>query len=94
MAKTASTTPAPAEKKKRTILTPEQKLAKMEVELQAARDAIKAKAEAKLDAKRAELHKATEQVTKAQAKRDTIEAELDALLKQAGVEAEAETTES
>jgi chromosome segregation ATPase len=84
---------ASTEKKKRTILTPEQKLAKMEADLQAAREAITNKAKLKLEAADARVTQLEGQVAKAQAKLDAAKAEREELRKQAGVPSEDDATD-
>jgi hypothetical protein len=94
MAKTASTTPPEAEKKKRTILTPTERIAKAKAEVEALEAKEKSKAQAKLDANAEALTKANAAVAKAQAKVDELTAQRTELQILAGVQPEAESTES
>lgn len=63
-------------KAKRTVLTPEQRIAKMEAELEAAREKAAAKSQKIVDTKLAERNKLDERIKDLQDKRDAITAEL------------------
>lgn len=64
------------EKKKRTVLTPEQRIAKMEADLEAARQRAAQKSQKIVDTKLAERNKLDEKIKDLQDKRDAITAEL------------------
>lgn len=64
------------EKKKRTMLTPEQRIAKMEADLAEARERAAKKSQKVVDTKLAERNKLDERIKDLQDKRDAITAEL------------------
>lgn len=65
-----------AERKKRTVLTPEERIAKMEADLQAAREKAAKKSQKIVETKLAERNKLDEKIKDLQDKRDAITAEL------------------
>lgn len=84
---------AKADVKKRTILTPQQRIDKAKAEVAALEAKVVATAKTKLAAAEQQVKQDTDRVAKAQAKLDASTAERDALKVQAGVTTEDPSTD-
>ena len=87
--KQAQTTPAPEEKKTRTVLTPTERIAKLKAEAEALEKREADRAKAKLGEAEARLTQVKEQRDRAQAKVDDQEKVVAELKTAAGIEDEA-----